>query len=300
MVFRFWGDRHADVQQFQSLVDARAGGIADTTLVDAIRARGWNAQRLDGSIATIREQLDEGHPLILLIEDRPLRYHYVVAVGRDDEYVFVHDPTWGPARRLVVSELVRRWRPTGFWTLLVMPDEGAKSASGRDNLTGRDTVKGVAYERTSTDDRRGVTVCDRLLAQALDKIEAEGPGVADQTLDTVINQCPGDGAPLRELAAIRFAEHRWRDAADLAQRALARNTEDSYAWDVLGSSRFLQDDPDAALQAWNHIEKPKLDSVQIVGLSRTRYTMVAQIAGVTPNTLLTAQQLSLATRRLAE
>ena len=120
MVFRFWGDRHADVQQFQSLVDARAGGIADSTLVDAIRARGWNTQRLDGSVATIREQLDAGHPLILLIEDRPLRYHYVVAVGRDDEHVFVHDPTWGPARQLVISELVRRWKPTGFWTLLVV------------------------------------------------------------------------------------------------------------------------------------------------------------------------------------
>ena len=46
MVFRYWGDRHADVQQFESLVDLRAGGIADTALVDAIRSRGWNAQRL--------------------------------------------------------------------------------------------------------------------------------------------------------------------------------------------------------------------------------------------------------------
>jgi len=337
MVFRFWGDRHADVQQFQSLVDARAGGIADSTLVDAIRARGWNTQRLDGSVATIREQLDAGHPLILLIEDRPLRYHYVVAVGRDDEHVFVHDPTWGPARQLVISELVRRWKPTGYWTLLVVPGERARSSSGRDTLAGRDTLKGVPYNPTSTGynatsteyeptstehkptstehkptstdnrnrnssaiDRSGLTGCDRLLDEALDKIEADGPGIADRTLEAVISQCPGDSAPVRELAGIRFAEHRWRDASDLAQRALARNPEDAYAWDVLGSSRFVQDEPNAALQAWNHIDKPQLDSVQIAGLSRTRYALVAQIAGVMPNTLLTAQQLSLATRRLAE
>jgi hypothetical protein len=294
MVFRFWGDHHADVQQFQSLVDTRAGGIADTTLIDAIRARGWHTQRLDGSIATVREQLDAGHPLILLIEDRPLRYHYVVAVGRDDEHVFVHDPTWGPARPLVVSELVRRWKPTGFWTLLVLPDEGARSRAGRD-------YQPSSTDRsTSTEHRASLTACDRLLDEALDKIEADGPGVADQTLDAVISQCPGDSAPVRELAGIRFAEHRWRDAADLAERALARNPEDAYAWDVLGSSRFVQDEPQAALQAWNHIDKPQLDSVQIAGLSRTRYAIVAQIAGVTPNTLLTAQQLSLATRRLAE
>jgi hypothetical protein len=294
MVFRFWGDRHADVQQFQPFVDARAGGIADTTLIDAIRARGWNAQRLDGSLATVREQLDAGHPLILLIEDRPLRYHYVVAIGRDDEHVFIHDPTWGPARPLVFSDLLRRWKPSGYWTLLVTPDKAAKDASGRDTLaSGRD-------RETSADDRSRLTACDRLLDDALDKIAADGPGVADQTLDTVIDKCPGDSAPLRELAGIRFAQHRWRDAADLAQRALARNPGDTYAWDVLGSSRFVQDDPDAALQAWNHIDKPKLDSVQIAGLSRARYAMVAQIAGVTPNTLLTAQQFSLATRRLAE
>jgi hypothetical protein len=27
MLFRYWGDRHADVQQFAPLVDRRAGGI---------------------------------------------------------------------------------------------------------------------------------------------------------------------------------------------------------------------------------------------------------------------------------
>src|SRR5262249_18991996 len=112
MLFRYWGDRHADIQQFQSLVDRRTGGIAVRTLIDAIRACGWTALRLDGSIATIRDELDAGRPLILLIEDHPLRYHYVVAVGYDAEHVFVHDPTWGPGRRLDVPELIRRWKPT--------------------------------------------------------------------------------------------------------------------------------------------------------------------------------------------
>lgn len=309
MVFRYWGDRHADVQQFASLVDTRAGGIADSTLVDAIQARGWNAQRLDGSMATIREQLDAGHPLILLIEDRPLRYHYVVAVGRDDEHVLVHDPTWGPARPLVISELLRRWKPTGFWTLLVTARNGTLSTS-RDAVP-RDVLKGVPYRKTSgpndrapdrraRNDRVGSTVCDRLLDEALDRIDTDGLAVADRMLDAVIRQCPTASAPLRELAGVRFAQHRWRDAADLAQQALARDPEDAYAWDVLGSSRFVQDNADAALQAWNHVDKPILDSVQIAGLSRTRYAIVAHIAGVTPNTLLTASQLALATRRLGE
>src|SRR5439155_4085724 len=121
MVFRFWGDRHADVQQFESLVDRFAGGIADTVLVDAIRSRGWTVDRIDGSIALLHQELAAGHPLILMIEDRPSRYHYVVVVGVDDDAVSVHDPTWGPAHRIALAEFNRRWLAASFWTLRVMP-----------------------------------------------------------------------------------------------------------------------------------------------------------------------------------
>jgi hypothetical protein len=287
MVFRYWGDRHADVQQFESLVDTRAGGIADSALVDAIRSRGWNAQLLEGSIATIREHVATGHPLILLIEDRPARYHYVVAVGGDDENVLVHDPTWGPARRMAVAELLRRWKPTGFWTLLVTAQSLVRPASAGDANPPRAPA-------------HGLTECDRLLDAALDKIESGGPGVADEALESVSHQCPSASAPFRELAGVRFGQHRWRDAATLAQQALDRNDGDTYAWDVLGSSRFILDDVHGALQAWNHIDKPKVDSVQIVGLTRTRYAFVTQVAGLAPNTVLTARQLSLADRRLRD
>lgn len=40
MVFRYWGDAHADVQEFAPLVDRRAGGIANDVLTDAVRTRG--------------------------------------------------------------------------------------------------------------------------------------------------------------------------------------------------------------------------------------------------------------------
>jgi hypothetical protein len=297
MVFRFWGDRHADVQQFESLVDSRAGGIADAVLIDAIRARGWNAQRLDGSLATIRAQVDTGHPLILLIEDRPSRYHYVVAVGSDDQHVFIHDPTWGPAKRLSVAELMRRWKPTGFWTLLVTTADlkvRTPFASGALPPTTHNTTN---FARTPDRDQ---TACDRLLNDALDKIAAEGAGGADEVLETVSRKCPNENAPLRELAGIRFSQQRWGEAATLAERALDRNAQDTYAWDVLGSSRFILDDADGALRAWNHIDKPTIDSVQITGLTRTRYAFVTRIAALAPNTLLTARQLALADRRIHE
>ena len=100
MLFRYWGDRHASVQQFAPLVDRKAGGIADDALTKALRDRRWSAVRLAGSVATLRSELAAGRPPILLLEDRPLRYHYVVVVGIDEQGVSIHDPTWGPSRHL--------------------------------------------------------------------------------------------------------------------------------------------------------------------------------------------------------
>ena len=37
MVFRYWGDAHADAQEFAPLVDRRAGGIANGALIAAVR-----------------------------------------------------------------------------------------------------------------------------------------------------------------------------------------------------------------------------------------------------------------------
>ena len=55
MVFRYWGDAHADVQEFAPLVDRRAGGIADGVLANAIAARGWRTARVGASLDALRE-----------------------------------------------------------------------------------------------------------------------------------------------------------------------------------------------------------------------------------------------------
>src|SRR5947208_7205383 len=119
MVFRYWGDSHADVQQFATLVDERRTGIATDALVDAVTQRGWRAVRLSGSIDGLREQLKGGRPVIVLIEDRSSRYHFVVVTGADDHHVIVHDPAWGPSRRIPIGRMLRAWAPTGFWSLII-------------------------------------------------------------------------------------------------------------------------------------------------------------------------------------
>src|SRR3954465_9975075 len=81
MVFRYWGDTHADIDQFEPLVDKSAGGIAVDSLVEAIEERGWNADVAPGSLDRLREQLESGHPVVILLASRGPVNHYVVATG---------------------------------------------------------------------------------------------------------------------------------------------------------------------------------------------------------------------------
>src|SRR5262245_438201 len=100
MVFRYWGDAHADVQQFASLVDRRAGGIADDVLVGAIERRGWRAVRISGSVDELRTRLLTGQPVIVLVADRRDTFHYLVVTGITADRIVIHDPSWGPSRSM--------------------------------------------------------------------------------------------------------------------------------------------------------------------------------------------------------
>src|SRR5262245_18902098 len=126
MVFRYWGDARAGVDQFASLVEHRPGGaagIATDVLVRAVQARGWRTEHTDPTIDALRSRIERRQPIIVLIEDRPRLYHYVVVVGADAEAIYVHDPTWGPSRRMPVAKFARLWAAARHWSLVVIPSE---------------------------------------------------------------------------------------------------------------------------------------------------------------------------------
>src|SRR5581483_9858595 len=76
-----------------------------------------------GSIDVLREQIDARHPVIALIEDHRLRYHYVVVRAVDTSAVVVHDPAVGPSRRIPIDQWQRVWAPTHFWGLVILPGD---------------------------------------------------------------------------------------------------------------------------------------------------------------------------------
>jgi hypothetical protein len=290
MVFRYWGDAHANEQEFAPLVDRRAGGIADAVLVGAIAERGWAVERFQGTLGALDARLANGEPVIVLLADRGSRYHYVVVVGRDDDRVVVHDPSWGPNRRIKDAEFERRWRASGRWALSVRPGAATGVVSGFSQTD--DSPVGSGLSRTDG--------CDAQVDRAIAEVRARGLASADEIFAPVRAQCPASAAPLHELAGIRFAQRRWRDAASLATRALEIDAADAYAADVLGSSLFMLGDQVGALRAWNRLNRPTLDRVRISGLRHTRYEAINAALGLTPGALLTADAFEHARRRLDE
>src|SRR5262245_16101093 len=98
MVLRYWGERGIDATAFEPLVDRRAGGIRTNALIDDLRGRGWSATGLEGRSDTLARELDAGRPPVVLIEDRPGTFHYIVVVGLTPRAVVFHDPARTPFR----------------------------------------------------------------------------------------------------------------------------------------------------------------------------------------------------------
>ena len=81
MVLRFWGERGLTAESFAHLVDRSAAGIRTTALVGDLRGRGWMVEGVSGNAALLDAELGRGRPALVLVEDRPGTFHYVVVVG---------------------------------------------------------------------------------------------------------------------------------------------------------------------------------------------------------------------------
>src|SRR5512134_1972903 len=112
--------------------------------------------------------------------------------------------------------------------------------------------------------------------------------------------CPQSSGPWRETAGLHALRREWRDAARQAQRAVALDPDDQHAWRILATATFLDGNPGAALDAWNRIGEPRVDLVDVKGLDRTRYEVIANAVAIAPQAILTAAALERARRRLED
>jgi hypothetical protein len=311
MVLRFWGERAVSAETFAPLVDRSAAGIRTTALVEALADRGWRATGVAGTDSLIAGELSSGRPVIALIEDRPHVFHYIVIVGLTERAVIFHDPARAPLRVMVRDEFVRRWRAADRWMAIVLPASSAEAAVS--SSRGPDESRPTPSEDlrpAPPDTRRPASLsidaasslaarsCDARVSDGISEAQANNLEAAERTLTAALG-CPG-AAAARELAGVRFLQQRWDDAAQLASQAAAADPADTYAWQLLGTSRFLLDQPLAALDAWNRAGQPTLDLVRVDGLERTRQRPVERLIGIDASTVITRDGFVRGGRALTE
>ena len=290
MVLRYWGDRDLSPEDFAFLLSARASGIRSDALEAELSRRGWTTQAFRGDARAAKQHLERGRPLIALIEDRPGRFHYVVLLAWADGQVVLHDPARGPFRVVAEATFLTTWAATDSWTLLVLPDPDSVLHSTQRQVAG--TSEAAMAVRPGDG-------CDALVSQGVGLAQAGDQGGADAALSNAVALCPASALATRELAGLRFVQSRWHEAAQLAGRAVAHAPGDAQAWRLLAASRFILDDLDGALHAWNRIGEPQIDLIRVDGLDRTYQAVVHELLGLAPRTELSLVALQRARRRLA-
>src|SRR5580765_6311875 len=184
MVMRYWGERGVDAESFQSLVDRKARGIRTTALATNLRSRHWSALEVPGSAESLTRELQQGRPVISLIEDHPGAYHYVVVVARNTDGVVFHDPARAPFRVASTTDFDRRWSATGRWMLVVTPLVPSE-------------VEGPAPRRPTEDEPASPiaspATCDQQIAEGVRQAERSDLDSAERTLVSALS-CPGAAA----------------------------------------------------------------------------------------------------------
>jgi hypothetical protein len=260
MVERYWGGRGVYGEDFRHLVRESEGGIRASELTSAMRDRGYDVEVLTGQPARVFAALDRGVPPILLLESGATRLHYVVLVDVDDRDAWIHDPNFGPRRRVSLGSLARRWAASDGWAMLAVPASGTeRSAPGPDA-----PARAPADTRTEPPPASTATPA---LAEALERLRNDDPTGARAAAAALVRQGGAD--------------------ALLGRRVLAT------AW-------FLDGEPTRALAEWNALGEPVVDLVRIDGLAATRYQVAADRMSLAHGRVLTPRSLGLARRRLEQ
>jgi len=285
MVLRYWGIEDAQADDFAPLVGKSTRGISTRDLTAALLSRGVVARPISAEPEDARREIASGRPVIALIDGGGGRLHYVVIVAWANGRVLFHDPSLGPFRLADEGNFLKLWKATGGFALVVTP--------------GAATPEAPAPAVPSASPRR-VSECDPLVDRAIEVARSADPEPALAGLTAASEMCPSDSRALTALAGVRFRQKRWTEAGGFARRATERDATDTEAWRLLGASLYLGDDPRPALAAWNRIDEPRLDRVEIEGLIRTRADIATAVVGLHPRDPLTPESIGRAERRLEQ
>jgi hypothetical protein len=122
-VLTFWGKPTEPEQLRREIYFPKQRGSTALDLRNAALARGLAAEMSGGSLAVLRQELEAGRPVIVLVNDGVRLWpdeHFMVVTGYNDWLggVYAH---WGPHKDYFIRyrKFEKTWEKTGHWILFV-------------------------------------------------------------------------------------------------------------------------------------------------------------------------------------
>jgi tetratricopeptide (TPR) repeat protein len=262
-VVAYWGHDVPTDELDQTLPKAKKGGVLLLDMLLAARHLGFSAELIFGEPAVLRDSIEAGRPLILMLrvfdsigDSRDL-YHYVIVDGFDSHRDLVRIQYGdGAARWVSLERLSRSWNDTDFATLVIEPGEGglgvnpsiryAVALEEQDRLDEAVTV----YEQVLEDDPGSALAWTNLgNVEAARNRLAEAEAAYRRALEID----PNNIDTLNNLAWLLLEKGSDLDRArQLAAHAVAQGGVDSYlALDTLGRIELATDRCEAAIDAFS-------------------------------------------------
>jgi len=123
-VLNYWGAAVSPEEVSAAIYSDSAKGTLNLDMVLYAQSRGLRAEPVRGTIPKVKEAIDAGYPLIVLVDHGFWVYqrnHYMVVIGYGEDGLIVNSEA-GKQRLIGYQEFRRWWKRANFWTLLVTPN----------------------------------------------------------------------------------------------------------------------------------------------------------------------------------
>ena len=122
-VLNFWGIRISPAEIASELYSPSARGTLNLDLLLYAERKGMAARQYRGTLQQLKEKIDSGYPLIVLVDLGFWFYqqgHFMVVVGYDENGIIAHS---GRERQKSIpfGKFLRTWERMQCWSLLVTP-----------------------------------------------------------------------------------------------------------------------------------------------------------------------------------
>lgn len=135
MVMQYWAQQQnrdpqkIDATEIQhTLYSKQEHGIYASDVESYFKEHGFRTFAFKGETADLRDHLQKGRPLMVALKPGKAPLHYVVVTGLDENnhVIIVNDPAQRKLLKLDQTSFEQEWNAAGKWTLLALPESGAR------------------------------------------------------------------------------------------------------------------------------------------------------------------------------